>query len=218
MTARPSGSKAEAGARAAILDRIRTAFPDPRPVDVPRTYRRTAHDQGDVVALFAERVADYRATVAVVSEAELPDAVARVLARHGTRRIVVPAGLPATILATATGIERHTDEPPLSHAQLDAVDSVVTGCAVAIAETGTIVLDGSADQGRRALSLLPDHHLCIVASDAIVGSVAEALPRLDPRRPLTWISGPSATSDIELQRIEGVHGPRNLDVLIVRNG
>ena len=116
-----------------------------------------------------------------------------------------------------SGAEGVPDEPALSHADLDRLDGVLTGCAVAIAETGTIVLDAGADQGRRALSLLPDLHVCVVDVDLVVGSVPEAIARLDPTRPQTWISGPSATSDIELQRVEGVHGPRRLEVIVVES-
>jgi L-lactate dehydrogenase complex protein LldG len=204
-------------ARAAILARIREAYPDPpASVSVPRDYARTAPAGVDVVELFAERVADYRATVHRVTAGELAAVVGEALARRGARRIVVPAGLPDAWLAGAgPELERLTDDPPLSKTQLDATDGVITGCAVAIAETGTIVLDAGDSQGRRAVSLLPDYHLCVVEASRIVGGVAEALERLDPRRPLTWISGPSATSDIELQRVEGVHGPRNLEVVIV---
>lgn len=110
---------------------------------------------------------------------------------------------------------RHGDSPPLSLEQLDTADSVLTGSAVAVADIGTLVLDAHPDQGRRALTLVPDHHICVVHANQVVGLVPEALPRLEPNRPLTWISGPSATSDIDLDRVEGVHGPRTLDVILV---
>jgi L-lactate dehydrogenase complex protein LldG len=139
-------------------------------------------------------------------------AIGEALEQRGTRRIVVPAGLDLAGLPAGADI---VADDGLSPAALDGVDGVITGAAVAIAETGTIVLDGSPDQGRRALSLVPDYHLCLVRAHQIVGLVPEALARLDPGRPLTWISGPSATSDIELDRVEGVHGPRTLDVILV---
>ena len=130
-----------------------------------------------------------------------------------------PAASPPSATAVAPSPFASTatvaDDPPLAFGDLDMLDGVITGCAVAIAETGTIVLDGGAGQGRRALSLLPDLHVCVVLASQVVGTVPEALARLDPSRPQTWISGPSATSDIELQRVEGVHGPRVLDVVIV---
>jgi len=206
-------------ARDAILERARQALADrPSAPDVPRTYRTTTADGAvGLVALFADRLADYRALVHRCASGNVPAVIADALARRDARWIAVPSGLDPAWLS-ATGAERVADDPPLAHAQLDALDGVVTGCAVAIAETGTIVLDGGPDQGRRALSLLPDYHLCVVMADRIVGSVPEALGRLDPARPLTWISGPSATSDIELQRVEGVHGPRTLEVVIVEDG
>jgi len=131
---------------------------------------------------------------------------------RGARRIVAPSGLGLTGLPAGTEVIAGDG---LSPAALDGVDGVITGAAVAIAETGTIVLDGSPDQGRRALSLVPDYHLCLVRAEQVVGLVPEAMARLDPGGPLTWISGPSATSDIELDRVQGVHGPRTLDVILV---
>jgi L-lactate dehydrogenase complex protein LldG len=139
-------------------------------------------------------------------------AVSEALEQRGARRIVVPSGLGLTGLPAGTEI---VADDGLSPAALDSFDGVITGAAVAIAETGTIVLDGSPDQGRRALSLVPDYHLCIVQADQVVALVPEAMARLAPGRPLTWISGPSATSDIELDRVQGVHGPRTLEVILV---
>ncbi len=205
-------------ARDDILARIGAALGDgPPAVEVPRAYRTATPAALDLVGLFAERVADYRATVHRCEPGALSATIGAALAARGARRIAVPAGVDRGWLAEA-GIDEVNDVPPLSHAQLDGLDGVVTACAVAIAETGTIVLDAGPDQGRRALSLLPDYHLCVVRAGQIVGNVPEALPRLDPRRPLTWISGPSATSDIELERVEGVHGPRTLEVVIVEDG
>jgi L-lactate dehydrogenase complex protein LldG len=206
-----------ASARSVVLERIRAAIADaPPPVEIPRAYETTLAAGTDVVERFHERVADYRANVHRVDDIQLPGAIARVLAGHDASRIVVPSGVPAAWFGMmGSGFEPVTDDPPLSHADLDAIDGVLTGCAVAIAETGTIVLDAGPAQGRRALSLLPDLHVCVVMSDQIVGTVAQGLRRLDPTKPLTWISGPSATSDIELRRVEGVHGPRRLEVVIV---
>lgn len=206
---------ASSEARDAILDRIRDALGEPSPaVEIPRDYERTLPAGSDIFELFLERVSDYRATVHRTTAEALPAAIAAVLSERGARRLATPAGIPAAWFA-ASQIERIADDPPLSFGDLDRLDGVVTGCAVAIAETGTIVLDGGPDQGRRALSLLPDLHVCVVMAGQVVGSVPEALARLEPTRPQTWISGPSATSDIELQRVEGVHGPRRLDVVFV---
>lgn len=202
-------------ARDAILGRIRDALGDPVPaIEIPRDYERTLPAGTDTFALFLERVSDYRATVHRTTAADLPAALASVLSERGATRVAAPVGIPAEWFA-ASQLERVGDDPPLSFGDLDQLDGVVTGCAVAIAETGTIVLDGGPDQGRRALSLLPDLHVCVVMASQVVGSVPEALARLEPTRPQTWISGPSATSDIELQRVEGVHGPRRLDVVFV---
>ena len=179
---------------------------------------RTRGDLGSGarVDLLAERLADYRALVRRASPAGLGAAVSAALADRGARRVVVPPGLDLGQAALPGGIEIVTDND-LSAAELDAFDGVITGAAAAIAETGTIVLDGSPGQGRRAVTLVPDYHLCIVSADQVVEIVPEAVARLAERadRPLTWISGPSATSDIELKRVEGVHGPRTLEVILV---
>jgi L-lactate dehydrogenase complex protein LldG len=206
-------------AREAILAAVQEALADrPAVPNVPREYIRSGPTPvtSALVALFAERVADYRAEVVLVEIDGIAPAIDAILDALGGRRIVVPAGIPIGWLPA--GIDALADEPPLTSAELDRVDGVVTGCAVAIAETGTIVLDGGAAQGRRVLSLVPDHHVCVVGADQIVEDVPAAVAALDPRRPLTWISGPSATSDIELNRVEGVHGPRHLHVLIVTDG
>jgi L-lactate dehydrogenase complex protein LldG len=203
-------------ARDEVLERIRSALADrPSAVAVPRTYERALSAETDLIELFAERVAHYRATVRRARARDVPTTIAAVLVGEHAGRVVVPDGFPAAWLPIDSGVVVVRDAPPLTHADLDALDGALTGCAVAIAETGTIVLDSGPDQGRRALSLLPDLHVCVVGADRIVGSVPEALARLDARRPQTWISGPSATSDIELQRVEGVHGPRRLVVVIV---
>ena len=170
-----------------------------------------------LLALLTDRIVDYKATVTRAAPAQVADVVGRLLT--GARRAVVPPGLDRTWLAVAeaagTAVVRDDPAAALTTADLDGVDVVVTGSRVAIAETGTIVLDAAPDQGRRAISLVPDHHVCIVRTEDVVRGLPAAMSRLDITRPLTWISGPSATSDIELQRVEGVHGPRRLDVIVV---
>jgi L-lactate dehydrogenase complex protein LldG len=178
------------------------------------------HQHGDLgveetVDLLAENLADYRAIVHRCTAADLPATIAGMLAARGAKTVLVPPGLDPEWLAQADA-ERVPDRAESTPHELDRIHSVVTACAVAIAETGTIVLDGSPDQGRRRITLVPDHHICVVrVPDQVVSSVPQALERLDPARPLTWISGPSATSDIELDRVEGVHGPRTLEVVLV---
>jgi L-lactate dehydrogenase complex protein LldG len=206
-------------ARADMLDRVRRALgPAPVVPEVPRGYLGAgagAPSGGDVVELFCERAADYRATVRRVAAADLPAAVAAACAERGARRLVTPPGGPQAI----PGLELVRDEPPLTARALDGMDGVLTGCALAIAETGTIVLDGGERSGRRAISLVPDYHVCVVEAERIVAAVPDAVAALAEAaaagRPITLVSGPSATSDIELDRVEGVHGPRTLDVLVV---
>jgi L-lactate dehydrogenase complex protein LldG len=212
-------------AREEVLARVRAALadvvqPDPA-LDVPIVWeygRPTA--MPDVLERFVETVIDYRAVVRRVPEAGIPDAIAALLAEYGVTSMVLPAGVDAgwRQAVLAAGVAIHEDDPPLSRAELNAIDGVLTASRVSIAETGTIVLDHRDDQGRRALSLVPDLHLCVVRADQVVSDVPEAVARLqesiDAGRPLTWISGGSATSDIELDRVEGVHGPRTLLVIL----
>jgi L-lactate dehydrogenase complex protein LldG len=208
-----------------VLHGIRAALSDvpaaerPQDVEVPRAYRGGADggegDGAGLAALFAERAADYRATVIRTGPDALPAVIARLLRERAVTRLVAPPGLPEEYTELAGGCEILRDEPPLSVADLDACDAVVTGAALALAATGTLVLDGGPGQGRRALTLLPDYHLCVVHAGQIVAGLAAAVRRLDPVRPLTLISGPSATSDVENTRVEGVHGPRTLDIVLV---
>lgn len=211
-------------ARNEILRRIRAGLRDvpaseqPGDISIARAYRHAGTPAGpELIERFAERVAEYKATVQRVSAAGLPAAIADACARRGVRRLVVPTDLPPEWVPA--GVELLPDTG-LSHAQLDQSDGVLTGCALGVAQTGTIILDAGAAQGRRVITLLPDYHLCVIRADQIVDLVPEAVDRLAPavraaRRPITLISGPSATSDIELNRVEGVHGPRTLEVLIV---
>jgi L-lactate dehydrogenase complex protein LldF len=209
--------------RADILYRIRSALHDAAARDIPRDYRtEDARDRDEIVSLFAERVAEYRATVHRVRESEVGETVARIASESGARRIGIPEDLPQNwIPADAPGEPdplQLIEDAALSVQQLDALDGALTGCAVAIAEVGAFVLDAGPGQGRRALTLVPDLHICVVREDQIVGLVPEAIRRLEGAvgegRPLTFVAGPSATSDIELDRVEGVHGPRVLHVVV----
>jgi L-lactate dehydrogenase complex protein LldG len=207
-------------ARDEILARVAGALRDgAAPPPVRRDYRTAERAGGpagqELLELLVERLVDYRAAVRRSSTALVAAAVVAALTERGARRVAVPDGiLPAGLERLEPGIELVGDDPPLTPARLEELDGVLTGCAVAIAETGTIVLDGGPGQGRRALSLVPDYHLVVVTAAQVVATVPQAVARLDPTRPLTWISGPSATSDIELDRVEGVHGPRTLEVIV----
>jgi len=217
-------------ARELILERIRAGLADvgagephdwvyERDADEATRYARADTMAPDaVIATFAERCGEYRATVTRAHPDELAREIEAACARHGASSLAVPADLPAAW--RPSGIELRSDEPPLTYDELDRTSGALTGCAVAIALTGTIVLDAGQAQGRRALTLLPDLHVCVIHSSQIVATVPEAIDRLVTAiragRPLTFIAGPSATSDIELKRVEGVHGPRRLEVLVAR--
>lgn len=202
-------------ARDEVLRRVRTALgPDPRALPVPRGYRTAGeHPAGHptLLDLLADRLRDYKAAVSRTDDAGLRAGVVEALAACGvTGPVLLPPGLPP-----AWAPQGRADDGTLTTSELDTFAAVVTAAAVACAETGTIVLDGSPDQGRRAITLVPDVHVCVVRAEQVVHTVPELLARLDARRPLTFISGPSATSDIELRRVEGVHGPRTLHVVLV---
>jgi len=203
------------GARAEVLARIRAALRSGggAPAGIPRGYRTgTGMATPALIELLTERLHDYGTSVRRCPAGGVAQAVCEALAERGARRVVLPPGL-SLDGAGLDGVEFLADGG-LSPGTLDATDGVITTAALAIAETGTIVLDGGPGQGRRALSLVPDYHLCILQASQIVGTVPQALGRLEPGRPCTWISGPSATSDIELDRVQGVHGPRTLEVIL----
>jgi L-lactate dehydrogenase complex protein LldG len=196
-------------AREEILGRVRAAIGRQPSRDIPRDYRATTQDGLDS---FLDRLAHYDARAIHTTGSELEATIETTLKDRQAHNIIAPDGVPAGWLTTVNQIK---DTPPLDNDALDRADGVVTTCAVAIAQTGTIVLDGGPGMGRRALTLLPDYHLCVVRTDQIVPSVPEAIAKLDPTSPLTFISGPSATVDIEMVRVKGVHGPRTLDVILV---
>ncbi|WP_300403102.1 LUD domain-containing protein [uncultured Nocardioides sp.] len=208
----------QTSARDEILGRVRSALagvePTHEPVVAPSAVQDPAPSHHQVVDLFAERVADYRAVVDRVSAADLPGHLAGLFAP--TERVVVPPGLETDLL---NAVPTPVADDDLDAADLDTTDAVLTTATVGIAETGTIVLDHGPGQGRRALTLVPDRHVCVVRADQVVPDVPDAMAPLGGSiaagRPLTWISGPSATSDIELTRVEGVHGPRMLHVVLV---
>jgi L-lactate dehydrogenase complex protein LldG len=206
-------------ARDEVLGRIRSALgPGAAVPEVPRDYRQAGSGPRtggpELVARFCERAAAYRATVRRVDGSGVEDAVLAACAERGATRLAIPPGV-----GQVRGLDLVRDEPPLSPEDLDRLDGVLTGCALAIAETGTLVLDGGAASGRRALTLVPDFHICLLSATDVYADVPDAVAALRVAaaegRPITLISGPSATSDIELERVEGVHGPRDLVILVV---
>jgi L-lactate dehydrogenase complex protein LldG len=211
------------GAREDILGRVRRALDDvpaserPFDVEVARHYRRRDdRPPTELVDLLAARLTDYHAQVRRVSPSHIGVGVSETCRALGLTRVAVPRALPAAWRPTDTEV---VEDDALSAAALDDINAAVTGCAAAIAETGTLVLDGRSVSGRRVITLVPDHHICVVLADQVVGQVPQAIARLEPavreaRAPITLISGPSASSDIELARVEGVHGPRHLVVVV----
>jgi len=214
-------------AREEILRRIRAALDDvpdreaAADVAVARNYRHTDdRSHAELVELLCERISEYQADARRIGPAEVAGAVQSACAQWGLARVAVPPALPADWRPDEVDV---VEDHGLSAGELDSLDGAITGCAVAIAETGTLVLDGEALSGRRVLTLVPDHHICVVSAEQVVGQVPEAMAALAPMVsergvPVTVVSGPSASSDIELERVEGVHGPRHLLVLVVDDG
>jgi L-lactate dehydrogenase complex protein LldG len=213
-------------AREEVLARIAAAHRAAPPPDLPydrlqRDYRTESElDAAALAERLVDRLLDYKALVRRCTSAELPATIAAALDERGVASVVVPAGLPDSWRAAvpngvAVRVDGHAPQDQVSVADLDRLDGVVPGCSVAVAETGTLVLDGGPGQGRRVISLIPDYHLCVVQPEQVVADVPQAVRRLDLTRPTTMISGPSATSDIELNRVEGVHGPRTLEVILL---
>jgi len=215
-----------ADARSSILAAIRSA--NGGATDLPaadldysqiqRTYsQHSSLSREETVALLTERLIDYNANVVSCSADEVPSAIRNALEQHKAHRVLVPADFPVHLLPDGFEVvpDRH-----LSPAELDRFDAAVTLGALAIAETGTVILEGVSGQGRRAATLVPDVHLCVLNAENIVTNVPEAFARLAPAAtlPLTFFSGPSATADIEMTRIKGVHGPRYLHIFLIRNG
>jgi L-lactate dehydrogenase complex protein LldG len=205
-------------ARDEILGRIRaTRKPDPHVRPAPGYMTRWDAPREDIIARFVERLSDYHVTVLFArTENEIHEVAEQQLAGRGITSLVIPHDLPTTWRPSAPVA---VEDVSLSYAELNAAQGAMTGSFLGIAETGTVVLDTGLGQGRRALTLLPDYHLCVVRERAVVGSMPEAIAALLPRvahgLPITFFSGPSATADIELDRVEGVHGPRILDVILV---
>jgi L-lactate dehydrogenase complex protein LldG len=222
------GAKAASvSSREEVLRRIRAAIGAPTSdgaaIDgewdaVPRSYKRAASIEREaILEMLEDRLRDYDATVVRVKAGEVGAAIGQILTARGTQRVVVPAGLPEALgEPLPVGFEFVVDEG-FTPVELDGFEGVVTASTVAIAETGTIVLQKVPGQGRRAPTLVPDYHLCVVRAADVVETVPEAIARLQATASLatTFISGPSATADIEMTRIKGVHGPRFLDVILV---
>lgn len=212
-------------AREEILGRIRKATADIREkdpvkdVDVEWAYRQPTPLE-DVLETFVENIEDYKARIERCTADRTADTIVAALEELGASSVLVPHGLDESWVRAIeeSGRTIFRDDPPLGNAELNETDAVVTASRVAAAETGTICLDHDTDQGRRALTLVPDRHVCVVREEQVVSDIPEAVGRLresvEQRRPITWISGGSATSDIELSRVEGVHGPRKLFVVL----